>query len=102
MTYLVGTCLNGETTLISTLVSGTLAIVHLGITAPLKSISERIEVVSASDILGSGYLSAHDLLYRQADLTHGDGWSGNSTSCTFVSLEITSGRGSSGRGGRLG
>jgi hypothetical protein len=102
MTYLVGTCLYGEIALAPTLVSCILAVVHLGITAPLKSISERIEVVSASHVLGSGYLSAHDLLYPQADLTHGDGWSGDSTSCTFVSLEITRGGGSGGGGSRLG
>jgi hypothetical protein len=102
MTYLVGTCLNGKTTLISTLVSCILAIVHLGITAPLKSVREGIETVSASYVLGSGYPLAHDYLDQQADLTFGDGWSGDSAGGTFVCLEITRGGGSGGGCSRLG
>jgi hypothetical protein len=58
MTYLVGTDLNSKTTLISTLVSCILAVVHLGVTAPLKGIREGIEVVPASYVLVSGYISA--------------------------------------------
>jgi hypothetical protein len=101
VTYLVGTGLNGKTALISTLVSCILAVVHLGITAPLPSVRDGIEVVSASYVLDSGYISAC-FSKRSVELTFGDGRSGDSTSCTFVSLEISSGGGSSGRGGWLG
>jgi hypothetical protein len=58
MTYLVGTCLDGKAALVSTFVSCTLAIVHLGITASLKGVREGIEVVSTSHVLTSGYISA--------------------------------------------
>jgi len=90
-TYLVGTDLNSQTALISTLVSCTLTIVHLGVTAPLKSVREGIEVVSSSYVLASGYTLATLVAGVFAGHTLGNGWSGNSTSSAFVCLEITSG-----------
>ena len=60
-TCLVGTDLNSKPALISTLVSGILAVVHLGITAPLKSVREGIEVVSAGYVLSSGYTLANSV-----------------------------------------
>lgn len=54
-TYLIRTDLNSEGSLVTTLVCGILAIVHLIITAPLKGVREGIEVVATSHVLVSGY-----------------------------------------------
>jgi hypothetical protein len=62
MTYLVGTGLNSEAALVSTLVGSILAVVHLGVTAPLKSVREGIEVISSSHVLVSSFTSASWLL----------------------------------------
>jgi hypothetical protein len=58
MTYLIRAYLNGERALVTRLVGGILAIVHLGVTTPLKSVREGVEVVSANCVLISGYILA--------------------------------------------